>query len=271
MRSPAGLAGRAGMAGRAGVGLAAGAFESMEPGAAVVSVSAFGREGPRSGWAASDSVVQAASGLMYLTGEYTDPPTQLAPYQAALTGGVAAAGAVLAAYRQSRVEGQVVRVDVALVEALASFTYPALSAYARDGLVPRREARVPAGLRMVETADGWLYCAPGALAQMRMDGLAELVEEPRLADDRFQSAEGRMEHWSEFLAVFVPAFRSRTARYWFERASERHMTLALVQRVEDLAACEQVVARGLFVPVPGPAGRMIPVPGRPYRLEGSGP
>ena len=254
-------------AGRALTGLEADAFLELAPEWAVVSISAFGLEGPRSDWAASDTVVQAACGLMYLTGEYSDPPTQLAPYQAALAGGVAGAGAVLAAARQSRTGGGVQRLDVAMVEALAALTYPALSAYGREGHVPRREARVPAGLRMVETADGWLYCAPGAVAQMRMDGMAQLLEEPRLNEDRFQTAAGRMGHWEEFLAVFVPAFQRRTAAEWFERASEQHMTLALVQRVEDLTACPQLRARGLLQAVPGPGGTTITVPGRPYRKE----
>lgn len=254
-------------AGRAATGLSADAFDQFDPAWAVVSVSAFGMEGPRSAWAASDTVVQAASGLMYLTGEFDDPPTPLAPYQAALTGGVAAAGAALAAARRAQREGGVVRVDVAMVEALASFTYPALAAYARDGHVARREARVPAGLRMVETADGWLYCAPGALAQMRMDGMARLLEEPQLNDERFQTADGRMAHWEAFLAVFVPPFRRRTAKEWFERASEQHMTLALVQSVEDLATCPQLQAREFMRQVRGPDGTVIAVPGRPFRTE----
>lgn len=253
--------------GRARTGLAADAFEKIEPAWAVISLSAFGLSGPRSVWASSDTVVQAASGLMFLTGEFPDPPTQLAPYQAALTGGVAAAGAAVAAARQVRRGGGLVRADVCMVEALASFTYPALAAYARTGQVARREARVPAGLRMVETGEGWLYCAPGALAQMRMDGLAQLVDEPRLRDERFQTAEGRMANWDEFVAAFVPAFRRRSAREWFERASEQHMTLALVQRIEDLAACPQLQARQMMRAVPAPGGTVMTVPGRPFRME----
>ena len=45
--------------------------------------------------AAAAAVVQAASGLMFLTGEWDQPPMQLPPYAAAMTGGLAAAGAAV--------------------------------------------------------------------------------------------------------------------------------------------------------------------------------
>ena len=32
-----------------------------------------------------------------------------------------------------------------------------------------------------------------------MDGIAKLVNEPQLAEERFQTAEGRMQHWDEFI------------------------------------------------------------------------
>ena len=91
-----------------------------------------------------------------------------------------------------------------------------------------------------------MYCAPGAVAAMRMDGIAELLSEPRLAAERFQTAEGRMQNWDEFVALFVPPFRARTAQEWFERAEAMHMTFALVQTIDDLFVCPQLGARGLL-------------------------
>ena len=73
----------------------------------------------------------------------------------------------------------------------------------------RREQRIKGNpsLRMVPAADRFVYCAPGAVAAMRMDGIAELLAEPpRLAEDRFQTAEGRMQNWDEFVALFAPPF-----------------------------------------------------------------
>src|SRR5690606_3698413 len=120
-------------------------------------------------------------------------PQQLPPYAAAITGGIAGATAALAAARSARADGVVRRVDVSTVEAMASHTYSQTSAYVYRGEVHRREQREKQALRMVPASDGYVYCAPGAVANVDMRGVAELIGEPRLAEERFQTAEGRMQ------------------------------------------------------------------------------
>lgn len=243
----------------------------LDPAASVVSVTPFGLTGPRAEWAASDLVVQAASGLMFLTGEWDQPPMQLPPYQGALTGGLAAASATLSAIRLHRADGRRHDADVAMVEAMASHGYGQLSAYVYRGEVPRREQRIKAGLRMVPAKDRFIYCAPGAVGSMRMDGIAELVGEPQLAEERFQTAEGRMANYDEFVELFVPPFRDRTAQQWFEEAERMHMTFALVQTIDDLFECPQLEQRELLREVTAPNGATVRIPGRPFRIEGGPP
>lgn len=249
-------------------GLPVDAYETLSPAHVVTSVSAFGVTGPKSGWASTDLVVQAASGLMFLTGEHDQPPMQLPPYQGALMGGVSAAASTLAALRASRGDGRVRRTDISLVEALASHTYGQVSGYVYRGEVARREARIKGGLRMVPASDKFVYCAPGAVATMRMDGIAILLDEPKLAEERFQTAEGRMQNYDEFVSLFVPPFQRKTAQEWFEAAEKMHMTFALVQTIDDLFACPQITARELLRDVAGPGGTTVRIPGRPFRLEG---
>jgi len=250
------------------MGLPHDAFEVLSPRQALTSVSAFGITGPKSGWVATDLVVQAASGLMFLTGEYDQPPMQLPPYQGAITGGVAAASATLLAVRSSRRDGKLHRTDMSTVEALAVHTAAQVSEYVYRGAVARREARVKGGLRMVPANDRFVYCAPGAVATMRMDGIATLLDEPRLAEARFQTAEGRMEHFDEFVGLFAPPFKRKSARQWFEEAEALHLTFALVQTIEDLFHCPQIEARQLLRTTEAPDGRQVRTPGRPYRSIG---
>ena len=255
-------------------GLDAALFQSLEPAGAVVSVSPFGLTGPRASWAASDLVVQAASGLMFLTGEYDQPPMQLPPYAAAMTGGLAAASAALAANRAARRDGVTRRVDVSMVEALAGYTYAQTSTYVNRGEVFRRERRDANRLRMIQASDGRLiYSGLDQNTAVEMKDFATLLDESRLADERFQTVEGRMEHQREFLDLFVPPFQQRTAREWFERAQQLHLTLtlALVQAVDDLFSCPQLEARGFMRSIPGPRGFDVRIPGRPFRLEGGPP
>lgn len=250
-------------------GLAANAYAQWRPRRSVVSVSPFGLVGPKSEWPATELTIQAASGLMFLTGEADQPPQQLAPYQGELTGGVVAASAALATVCAPR-QPDPLRVDLSIHEAMTTHTFQATGPYAYYGEVARREQRIKAGLRMVPTSDGYVYCAPGAVNSMRMDGIAELLGEPRLAEERFQTAEGRMQHWDEFFGLFVPPFRTKTAHEWFEAAEAMHMTFALVQTVDDLFACPHLEARD-FLHELQTAGGTIRTPLLPYRTTSSEP
>lgn len=249
-------------------GLPPDSYETFTPRNVITSVSAWGLTGDRSEDVSTELILQAASGLMFLTGEYDQPPMQLPPYQAALTGGLAAASATLAALLSSRRDGQLRRRDVSVFEALSSVTYGQVSAYVYRGEVARREARVKGGLRMVPASDGFVYCAPGAVATMRMEGIAVLLDEPRLAEERFQTAESRMANYDEFVSLFVPPFRRKTAKEWFEAAEAMHMTFALVQTIDDLFTCPQLEARELLREVESPGRQLVHIPGRPYCLEG---
>jgi crotonobetainyl-CoA:carnitine CoA-transferase CaiB-like acyl-CoA transferase len=237
----------------------------------MASLSPFGLSGPKSGWAATDLTVQAAGGLMFLTGEWDQPPMQLPPYAAALAGGLATASAVLAACRLARRDGILRRLDVSMVEALAAHTYTPTTRYVYRGEVMRREQRIKQALRMVPSSDGFVYCAPGAVRNVDMKGIARLTGEARLAEDRFQTSEGRMQNWDEFLELFVPPFAKKTAREWFEEAEALDLTFALVQTIDDLFTCPQLEARGLFREVQGPDGVAVRIPGRPFRLEDGPP
>jgi len=249
-------------------GLSAGLFAALEPRRAVVSVSPFGLTGPRANWASSDMVVQAASGLMFLTGEAAQPPMQLPPYAAAITGGLAGGMAVLAASRSAAKDGQVRRVDVSMMEALATHTYGQTTNYVYSGEVARREQSVKHALRMVPASDRFVYCAPGAVANVDMRGVAVLLDEPRLTEERFQTAEGRMQNYQDYLDLFVPPFQRKTAQEWFEEAERLHLTFSLVQTVDDLFSCPQLASRGSLREVTAPDGRTVSMPGRPFTLEG---
>jgi crotonobetainyl-CoA:carnitine CoA-transferase CaiB-like acyl-CoA transferase len=174
----------------------------------------------------------------------------------------------MAAVRAARGDGVGRRVDVSMMEALAAHTYTPATRYVYRGQVMRREQRIKQALRMVPASDRFVYCAPGAVASVDMKGISKLLDVPALAEERFQTAQGRMENWDEFLELFVPPFAQKTAQQWFEEAESLDLTFALVQTIDDLFACPQLAAREFFREAPGPAGAVVRLPGRPFRLEG---
>ena len=228
------------------------------PGVVLV-ISGWGMGDPRS-W--DDLELQATSGFMSVTGEYDQPPQQLPPYAAEMTGGLAAAATAMAAYMECNRVGHSIRIDFALADVLTTFVQSETGRYASTGEVAGRESRVKYALRMVPTADGFLYCAPGAVMNVAMDGVAKLTGEDRLADERFSTAEGRMDNWDEYVGLMVGAFASHSAAFWFAEAEKLHLTFALVQFVDDLLSCPQLHDRGLLI---DSKGTRFPLSG--FRIE----
>jgi len=150
---------------------------------------------------------------------------------------------------------------------LSEVTSDAIAAAVAD----RTAEDVAEALRMVPASDRFVYCAPGAVANVDMRGVAELLDEPRLTEERFQTAEGRMQNCQDYLDLFVPPFQRKTAQEWFEEAERLHLTFSLVQSVDDLFSCPQLGSRGSLRQVTAPDGRTVLMPGRPFTLEGGPP
>ena len=238
--------------------------DDLLPRAVRACVSPFGRVGAAAHWQATDLTLQAASGFMFLTGEHDEAPQQLPPYAAELAAGVTIAAAVYGALAAAR-DGHCRHLDLATVETLTAFTQAQLGRYVATGEIARREGAVKQALRMAPCADGFVYCAPGAVATAGMEGMVTLLGEPRLADARFATAAGRMDNFAEYSDLLFAAFSQRPAQDWCERAAALHLTFALVQTIDALFTCPQLLSRGYFAPRPS-GGGTIDFPALPFRI-----
>lgn len=229
-------------------------------------VSPFGATGARTHWQAVDLTLQAASGFLFITGEYDQVPQQLPPHAAALTAGITHAAAIHAALIAAEADGRRRHLDLAECEALTAFTVSQHGRFVATGEIVRREGAVKHALRMAPAAEGFIYCAPGAVFTAPMAPVAELLGDAQLADARFATAEGRMQHWPEYRERMFAGFATRTAKAWFARAEALHLTFALVQNIDELLVCPQLRARQFLVPlVVGQQTRVVP--GAPFKIH----
>ena len=97
-----------------------------------------------------------------------------------------------------------------------------------------------------------------------MDGIAELINEPRLKDEKFQTAVGRKDNYEEFIDLFVPPFKKRTAKEWFVRADELHLTFSLIRTIDELFSCEQLNERDVWTEIATPRGDSAKIPSAPF-------
>ena len=87
---------------------------------------------------------------------------------------------------------------------------------------------------------------------------AELLGEPRLADEAFDTREKRSANAEQLMDVVTEALQRWEGRELFERASSAGMLTGFVQDAAQLLECPQLRARGVFHAVhgsDGPLGR----------------
>jgi crotonobetainyl-CoA:carnitine CoA-transferase CaiB-like acyl-CoA transferase len=175
-----------------------------------LSVSGFGQTGPRAQQPATDTVVQAFSGMMSLNAEADQRPRKVGfPAVDTLTGLYAFQAVSTALYRhlRSRVGCYL---DVSLLQSTAAFLSPKLIENFFEGETPL-VINSPAGV--YQTQDGWIAITLSKethfLALCKAIGLEALA-----ADERFTNFENRARHEKFLQDQISSAIRTRKTDAW---------------------------------------------------------
>ena len=138
------------------LGLTYDALRTWNPRLVCVALTGYGLDGPNADRPAYDYVIQAMTGIMYLTGDPSAPPTKAGYSAVDNSAGLVAALGLLAKI----VQGEGGQVDVAMYDVMLSQLNYLAGAWLNAGELPERFANsshpyiVPA--QIFPTADGWL-------------------------------------------------------------------------------------------------------------------
>ncbi len=258
----------------AGLGIDHGDLARINPQLVQVSLTPFGRSGPRAHWQTSDLVSAALAGVMSLTGL---PENPLNPWgrQAFNVAGFVAAISGLAALRAARLRGTGELVDVAIHEAVCTTVEQLMFQYWFDDVLPYPKIAERQGslhwiraYKVVPAREGWEMVtptpnAPGLLKWMVEEGFPDAVE---LATRPLAELVADLDSVMKVVANF--AF-GKDAAELFREAQSRHIAFAEVQTVAQVAANPQHAYRGFLrdvawdgprVAVPGPVARFDRTP-----------
>jgi len=210
------------------------------------SIGAFGRVGPLRGEPGYDPLMQAAGGIMSLTGDADGEPVRVgASVVDQGTALWAAIGILLAlAERERTGEGRVV--DVSLYETAVSLVPYQIGAYLASGEIPGRHGSafpliVP--YQTFETRDGSVMIA--AANDRLFRALCVAVDRPELADDpRFTTNPDRVANREALIPLLEERLHTETTATWLERLAA--IPAAPVQNVAEVAEHEQTRALGLL-------------------------
>jgi formyl-CoA transferase len=238
---------RPGTAARLGVGFED--IRKVNPRIVYCSISGFGQDGPASPRAAYDHTVQAASGIMSVTGNEDTAPSRTGPPLVDYLTGLSAAVAVLAALRERDRTGQAQSVDVGMIDCAVAAMGSIVSAYANGGVAAAPTGNAAAsgspssGLFDTQTEKLTLVAnTESQFARLCATlGRPELVKDPRFAD-----IETRKRNETALRGIIGACLAQRPALQWEAALSAVGVPAAAVRSVPQLLQDEQVLARALF-------------------------
>jgi crotonobetainyl-CoA:carnitine CoA-transferase CaiB-like acyl-CoA transferase len=247
----------------AGLGLDGEALAILNPTLVHVSITPFGRQGAKAGWAATDLTLVAAAGVAHLNGESERPPVRCSVPQAhAHAAADAAVGALLAHFERKR-SGCGQHVDVSAQQSLTLATmFRSLDAPLAEAPARRISGGVFVRGAFLRTRypvrDGWVVLGPAFLpstghfmkrlltwALEEGFGTQEQIDQDwnRFAL-RMISGELAQDAYAATDATLLAFFATRTKAELMEAACKRKLLLAPVLDLGEIADSPQLASRG---------------------------
>lgn len=245
-------------------------LSAVNPSIVMVSVSAFGQDGPYAARPGTDIVAQAMAGFMGVNGEYGGGPIKGGvPVADASCAVIAAVGMLGALFHRERTgEGQ--HVQVCLLDAMLYMQMPMLASYFLTGKQPLRMGNQNP---FICPSDAY-ECGDGRLVVVTVfknkffRNFARALGAPELAtDERFSSNDERVKHRDELNAILRPLLRQRPAAEWIELFAEHDVLAGTVNLYDDVVADSQVRHNEMVVSTEHPTLGRISMPGVPIKLS----
>lgn len=193
-------------------------LSQVNPALVCVHVSAYGRDNQRASWPGYDYLMQAESGLMYLTGEPDGPPSRFgAPSIIDQSTGLTAAVGLLSAVLQARATGKGCDVDTCLLDvALHQLGYVA-TWYLNESHVSARQPRSAhysvAPAQTFPTSDGWLFIM--CMTDKFWGELITAIGRPDLTSDpRFTTQALRQANRGVLTTIIDGELSRQSTAYW---------------------------------------------------------
>ncbi len=248
-------------------GLSYRGLKRANPRLVMVSIAPFGQEGPRSGWQASELVVQAMGGVVQNTGWDGDPPLKLAGQSAAFVAGINAATALQGAVYGVETGNETgVHIDLSMQETFAMHWTRHIDQWCYAGTGTRRERR-EAGRQgfphSVPARDGMIYIL--ALRE-EWEALAFFLGLEKYISHEFSDPAVRAERWPEIEPHFYESLAGKGRYEWFGEAAAQGYTFAPIDDPLAIVESPQLAARGFFKPLQVD-GREVPCPGPSFSFD----
>ena len=261
---------RPGVMDRLGLGYAA--LSAEKPGLIFCSISAYGQSGPRAGEGGFDLTIQAAAGVMSVTGEPDGAPVKCGVPLSDFASGLYAAFSIASMLVHVRAGGHGAHVDIPMFGCTLGIAALQTSEYFGNDRSPVKLGSAHprnAPYQAFHAQDGYFAIAAGN--HKLWLAVLEVVAMPELADDgRFLSTTDRARNQTALKDILEVVFTQKPVAHWidaFNRAGVPHA------RINDYAAAladPQTAHMGWVQDLELPNGESTRTFTSPIRLNGAG-
>jgi crotonobetainyl-CoA:carnitine CoA-transferase CaiB-like acyl-CoA transferase len=233
------------------------------------SITGFGQTGPYAARPGYDSLIQAMGGVMSLTGEPDGLPQKVGIPVADLFAGLYGCIGILAALRHRERTGLGQQVDIGMLDTHVAWLANQGMNYLATGEDPPRLGNQHLNIvpyQVFATADGHIMLSIGndpTFARFcEAEGLAHL-----LSDERFATNAARVQNRALVTETLTPVMKRRGTAEWIERLEALKIGCGPINRLSQVFADPQVIARKAVVEMPHPTAGTVKVIANPVRLS----
>jgi crotonobetainyl-CoA:carnitine CoA-transferase CaiB-like acyl-CoA transferase len=229
-------------------GLSADALRARNRRLVHCSIGAYGAAGPLADRPGYDPLMQAASGIMSVTGEADGPPVRVGVSLVDFAAGQWAAAGILAALLERERSGRGATIETSLYETALALLAGQIAGFAASGATPGRHGSafpLIAPYEVFPTSDGALMVAAGSDALWQRLRVALGLPD----EDRFRTNPDRVRNRDALRRRVSEALGARTSEDWERELAAAGVPAAPVRTVAEAAAHEQTQALGILQPL----------------------
>ncbi len=246
-------------------------FAERRPSLVYCSISAFGQDGPRGAEGGFDLTIQAAAGVMSVTGEPDGAPVKAGVPLVDFGAGLYAAFSIASLLARVRAGGPGGHVDVPMFATTIAMSALQTSEYFGTGRNPRKLGSAHprnAPYQAYRARDGWFAIAAGNDKLWRqvcaIAGTTGLIGDPRFATPTLRAA-----NQDALRDLLEARFVHEDAATWLGRFAPAGVPCAPINGYAEALADPQAAHLGLVRPMTLPNGVGTRTVGCPVRLDGA--
>jgi crotonobetainyl-CoA:carnitine CoA-transferase CaiB-like acyl-CoA transferase len=250
------------------LGLSYEIVKAINPLIIYAAISGYGNEGPWRDLPGQDLLLQAASGMTWLTNDNNSMPTAMGVAVVDILAGAHLAQGILAALLKNAIHGEGALVEVSMFESALDFQFEVLTCFLNDSnqlpvrsAVNNGHAYISAPYGIYKTADGHL-----ALAMGNIIVLAELLKCSAL--EIYTDSSEWFTHRDEIKTILAAHLVTQSTAYWLSVLRPADIWCSKVMNYEQLMQEEGYKALNMEQMVETSNGLKILTTRCPIRVDG---